>query len=136
VATTRLDERLLASMGMLQAAPVRFEPARDVPNGGVLCALPALLLFGLLRHSRKKFSLPAGFYPLEAIFLAVCFLVLGRIKSLEALRYEPPGEWGRLLGMDRIPEVRTLRAKIELLCRDDKPVREWSSTLGQEWMEA
>ena len=30
--------------------------------------------------------------------------------SLEALRYKSPGEWGRLMGLDRIPEVRTLPA--------------------------
>ena len=109
VATTRLEERLLASLGELQAAPIRFEGAQDVAKGGVLCALPALLALGLLRHSQKHFQLPAGYYPLETIFLSIAFLALGRVASLEALRYEPPGEWGKLLGLDRIPEVRTLR---------------------------
>ena len=136
VATTRLDERLLASLGKLQAAPIRFELVTDVPKGGVLCALPALLVFGLLRHSQKHFSLPAGFYPLETIFLVIAFLALARVKSLEKLRYEPPGEWGKLVGMDRVPEVRTLRAKIELLCQDGEAVCQWSGTLAREWMEA
>lgn len=135
VATTRLEERLLASLGKLQAAPIRFELVTDVPKGGVLCALPALLVFGLLRHSQKHFSLPAGFYPLETIFLAIAFLALARVKSLEKLRYEPPGEWGKLLGLDRIPEVRTLREKIDLLCNDGEQVRQWSGTLAREWME-
>jgi hypothetical protein len=136
VATTRLDDRLLASLGKLQAAPVQFEAVQDVPKGGVLCALPALLVLGLLRHSQKHFKLPAGYYPLETIFLCIAFLALGRVPSFEALRYEPPGEWGKLLGLDRIPEVRTLRAKIELLCEQAPPVREWSGTLAREWMEA
>lgn len=136
VATTRLEERLLASLGQLQAAPIRFEAVADVPKGGVLCALPALLVLGLLRHSQEKFSLPAGYYPLETIFLSVAFLALGRVQSLEALRYEPPGEWGKLLGLDRIPEVRTLRSKIELLCQEGSAVRGWSGTLAREWMEA
>jgi hypothetical protein len=47
VATTRLEERLLASLGELQAAPICFEAVADVPKGGVLCALPALLVLGL-----------------------------------------------------------------------------------------
>ena len=94
MATTRLEERLLASLGQLQAAPIRFEAVSDVPKGGVLCALPALVALGLLRHSRESFSLPAGYYPLETIFLAVAFLALARVPSVEALRYEPPGEWG------------------------------------------
>jgi len=136
VATTRVEERLLASVGQLQAAPIRFEAVDDVPSGGVLCALPALLVLGLLRHTAKSFSLPAGYYPLETIFLVVVFLALARIKSLEALRYQPPGEWGKLLGLDRIPEVRTLREKLEWLCQNGEPVRQWSRTLAQEWMEA
>lgn len=136
MATTRVEERLLASLGKLQAAPIRFEAVSDVPKGGVLCALPALLALGLLRHSPESFSLPAGYYPLETIFLAVAFLALARVPSLEALRYEPPGEWGKLLGLDRIPEVRTLRAKLEVLCEEAKVVREWSGKLAQAWMEA
>ena len=136
MATTRVEERLLASLGELQAAPIRFEAVADVPKGGVLCALPALLALGLLLHSREVFSLPSGYYPLETIFLSISFLALARVASLEALRYEPPGEWGKLLGLDRIPEVRTLRAKLDWLCQQEKPVRDWSGTLAREWMEA
>jgi hypothetical protein len=134
VATTRVEERLLASLGKLQEASIHFESVTDLPKGGVLCAVPALLAFGLLRHS-KNFSLPAGYYPLLSIFLAVALLALARVKSLEALRYELPGEWGKLLGLDRIPEVRTLRQKIEVLSADEKRVFDWSSTLAREWME-
>lgn len=136
MAATRVEERLLASLGQLEAAPIRFEAVSDVPKGGVLCALPALLALGLLRHSRESFSLPAGYYPLETIFLSVAFLALARVPSLEALRYEPPGEWGKLLGLDRIPEVRTLRAKLEVLCEAAQAVRDWSGKLAREWMEA
>lgn len=136
VGATRLEERLLASLGQLQQASIRFESVSDVPNGGVLCALPALLMLGLLRHSQKSFSLPAGYYPLETVFLVIAFVALARIGSVEALRYQPPGEWGKLLGLDRIPEVRTLREKIELLCKDGQQVRQWSGTLAREWMEA
>jgi hypothetical protein len=80
--------------------------------------------------------LPAGFYPLATIFLVIAFLALARVKSLEALRYEPPGEWGKLLGLDRIPEVRTMREKLHLLCQDSLKVVQWSQSLAREWMEA
>jgi len=136
VATTRLEDRIMASLGQLKSASICFQSATDVPNGGVLCALPALLALGLLRHSQKNFSLPPGFYPLESIFLVIAFLALARVKSLEALRYQPPGEWGKLLGLDRMPEVRTLREKIGILCQDGQEVRQWSGTLAREWMEA
>ena len=136
VATTRSEDRLLAALGQLTAAPIRFEAAADIPQGGILCALPALLVLGLLRHQAPYFAWSPGYYPLETIFLAIAFLALGRVPSLEALRYEPPGEWGRLLGLDRIPEVRTLREKLSVLCAEGASVRQWSSTLAREWMEA
>lgn len=41
-ATTRSVQRVAAAMGTLQAAPLVFEAARDIPQGGVLLALPAL----------------------------------------------------------------------------------------------
>jgi hypothetical protein len=134
VATTRSLERVMAAMGLLREVPLQFEVADDVPQGGVLCALPALLAFGLLRHTRERFRLPAGYYPLEIYFLVVSFLALARVGSLEALRYEPPGEWGKLLGLDRVPEVRTLRQKLGQLCQPGGRVQQWSQTLSQEWM--
>ena len=125
----------MAAMGQLDGAPIEFELVDDVPQAGVLCALPALLVFGLLRHTRETFSLPSGYYPIETIFLAQGFLALAGVPSMEAIRYEPPGEWGKLLGLDRIPEVKTLREKISLLCQPDGRAQRWSSTLSREWME-
>lgn len=123
-------------MGVLQEAPLELMAATDVPAGGVLCALPALLLEGLLRHSRKHFALPPGFYPLETIFLVLAFMALARLRSVEALRYAPPGEWGKLVGLDRIPEVLTLRAKLATLCAEPAPAAAWSAALAQDWMRA
>jgi hypothetical protein len=58
-------ERVAAAVGMLEGAPIEFERVADVPDGGVLFGLPALLLCGLLHKSREIFSMPEGFYPLE-----------------------------------------------------------------------
>jgi prepilin-type processing-associated H-X9-DG protein len=125
-----------AAMGMLNGAPIEFELVKDVPEGGVLFALPALLQNGLLAHSREIFSMPEGYYPLESIFLLFGLMVLARIGSLEALRYVAPGEWGKLLGLDRIPEVRTLRGKLSALCSQEGLAQRWSHTLATDWMEA
>jgi hypothetical protein len=104
-------------MGLLDAAPPRFPVACDVPKGGVLLALPALLAVGLLRHTTALYGLPNGFYGITSIFLLLALMALARIKSIEQLRYVAPGEWGNLLGLDRIPEVRTLRQRLEILCQ-------------------
>ena len=135
-ATTRTLERVAASVGLLAAAPLHFERADDVPHGGVLLALPALLAQGLVRHTRDHCALPAGFYPLETIFLTLALLALARCPSLEQARYTAPGEWGRLLGLDRIPEVKTLREKLGVLCAEPGRAAQWSAALAREWMSA
>jgi hypothetical protein len=127
-------DRVAASVGMLNGAAIEFERVQDVPDGGVLLVLPALLLLGLLSKSRENFSMSEGFYPLESIFLVLALMALGRIPSLEALRYEAPGEWGKLIGLDRIPEVRTLRQKITELCAEPGNAQRWSSALAKQWM--
>ncbi len=132
--TTNTLERLAASIGELQAVEPRFTPALDIPYGGVLLALPALLTCGLLKEISSHFQLPKGYYGLESIFLLLAFMALTRIKTIEDLRYCASGEWGKLLGLDRIPEVRTLRNKIKCLSGEGQ-TEAWSAKLCQEWMQ-
>jgi len=135
VGTTNVDDRVAASKGELQAVPPRFEPALDVPNGGVLLALPALLALGLLETTERFFAEPKGYYGLDSLFLLLALMVLTRQPSIESMRYCAPGEWGNLLGLDRIPEVRTLRNKLHFLSREGQP-QQWSAELCRQWMEA
>jgi hypothetical protein len=115
------------------AAPIVFELARDVPQGGVFLALPALLAVRL-RHSPELYSLPAGFHCLGSMFLLLAPMALARIPSPEQLRYVAAGGWGNLLGLDRIPEVRTLREKLKLLCAEAGRAARWNAALAQEWI--
>lgn len=135
-ATTRPLERVAATLGALEAAPIEFEPVADVPNGGVLWALPALLANGLLRHTRDWYVLPKGFYSLESVFLLLVLMALARIKSIEQLRYSAQAEWGKLLGLDRVPEVRTLREKLTTLCDEAGRAARWNTQLAIDWMTA
>ncbi len=59
-------------------------------------------------------------------------LALTGVRSLEGLRQEPPGEWGKLLGLDRIPGVRTMREKIGVLGQGAEATAQWGSQLAQE----
>ncbi len=133
---TRSEERVMAAMGVLTSAPIRFEAAQDVPQGGVLLALPGLIANGLLRYTGELYALPKGFYGIASIFLLLGLMALARIKSIEQLRYVAPGEWGHLLGLDRIPEVRTLREKLEVLCGKAGRAIQWNTLLAREWMRA
>ena len=130
-----VEARIAASLGALTGVAPDFQAALDVPHGGVLFALPALLAVGLLNSTERYFQLPKGYYGLDSLFLLLAFMALARLKSIESVRYAAPGEWGKLLGLDRAPEVRTLRQKIRLLARDEKPTA-WSAELCRHWMTA
>jgi hypothetical protein len=131
---TRSLERVAAAMGALESVAIAFQTNCDVTRGGVLLALPALLAAGLLRYSPEMYQLPNGFYGIDSIFLLLALMALGRVRSLEQLRYQAPGEWGKLLGLDRIPEVRTLREKLKLLCGDLGKALRWNAELAKQWI--
>ncbi len=46
-----------------------------------------------------------------------------------------PGEWGKILGLDRIPEVRTLREKLKILSTQGEGAQ-WGADLCAQWMAA
>ena len=129
-----VEGRMLASAGLMtEAKPVFAEPAHGVAHGGVLAALPMLLRAGLLGAANRLFRLPNGFYGLTTILLFVAFMTLARVRNPEGLRYQAPGEWGAILGLDRCPETKTLRRKIRLLASAEHTVRDWQSALARTW---
>ncbi len=134
-ACTRLDDRTLGAIfGMREGAPAEFTSCLDVPNGGSLCALPALLANGLLSGITKLGEVK-GYYSQTHILLVLAIMCVCRIKTVERLqRHYAPGELGNLLGLDRIPEVRCLRYKMDDLA-GDSAVEEWAASLSRQWME-
>jgi len=133
-ACTRPEERVLASLGMLSGAPTRFEDCRDVSFGGVLCALPALEANGLFEHLEKSFPELNGYYTTLQVVTLLAYMALCRIKTVEQLQYESPGELGKLMGLDRVPEVRCLRKKLTQLSQNDAP-EQWAGLLSQQWLQ-
>ena len=126
-------ERILASVSGTSAT-IKFNEQTDLSCAGVLLSLPALLSNGLLTHS-KDFKLDKVYYSEEIIFLCLAFLSLLRVKNLNQANSIPCGELGRALGLDRIPEVKTLRNRIASFTKKGD-VAEWSKKLSQAWMSA
>ena len=131
---TDAEGRFQASVFKSGPQDPTFCSCLDVPNGGVLLSIPALLNMGLLHHTEKYFHLPNGYYRQDSIFILLAFMALARLKSIESLRYCSPGEWGKLLGLDRIPEAKTLREKVQLLSQNGQ-VSQWGGDLSRDWME-
>jgi hypothetical protein len=134
VAVQRHTERALARLGQLPEAAPQFVAAEAVRYGGALLALPALLALGLLDAGERIYgALKNGFYGLRATLLILSFMALLRLRSPEQLQGHPPGELGVLLGLDRAPEVKTLRRKLwELAARQQ--AAQFSSALTQRWV--
>jgi len=136
VAVKRSQERVLASVGLLKEATPEFEPAEAVAGAGVLLALPALLTEGLIDVGEGVYGkLRNGFFGLRSVLLTLAFMALLRIKTPEQLTEHTPGELGILLGLDRVPEVKTLRRKLrEMGLR--QLARTFTQKLTERWAKA
>ena len=109
----RTVERALARTGGLVAAPPVFTEGAHLPLAGLLLILPALAATGLVEAFEATYGrLRNGFYGLRATLLMLLFLALLRDPRAEGATRIRPADLGRLLGLDRAPEVKTLRRKL------------------------
>jgi len=112
-ASDRTLDRQLAHLGLLDDAAPLFREGTSVPAVGVLLALPCLVESGLFRISRKLYGeIGPAFYGLRTTLLTLLLMALLRIKRPEQLKERDPAAFGRLLGLDRAPEVKTLRRRL------------------------
>ena len=115
-ASDRTFDRQLAYLGLLDDAAPIFRDGSQVPGVGVLLAIPALVQSGLLRISRKLYGeIGPAFYGLRTTLLTLLLMALLRIQRPEHLKEQDPAAFGRLLGLDRAPEVKTMRRKLTRL---------------------
>ena len=134
VAVKRTLERGLA--GKLPEAAPEFQATEAVAGAGVLLALPALLGQGLVEVAQEVLGpLRNGFFGLRSVLLTLAFMALPRIKTPEQLTARAPGELGLLLGLDRAPEVKTLRRKLAEM-GDRGRARLFHQRLAERWAEA
>ena len=114
-ADRRMD-RLLACLGGLEDAAPLFGTAAAVPRAGVLLAVAALIQTGVFECARDIYgTLGPAFYGLRTSLMTMLLMALLRIKRPEALKEHSPSALGRVLGLDRVPEVKTLRRKLARL---------------------
>ncbi len=127
-----LDRVLSSKTGV--PSPVEFKGQIDLHQAGVLLSLPALLANGLLKYE-DDFYPDTGYYSLSSVFISLAYLALLRIKTLAQSSSIPSGELGKAMGLDRIPEVKTLRERIALFCQK-ADIEHWGRKLSKDWLES
>ena len=129
-------ERALARFGLIPAAPPVFTGCARAPLAGLLLGLPALAGTGLLDTAHTVYGeLPNGFYSLDTMLCESVFrALLGQARAEGAARIDPPA-LGRVLGLDRAPEVKTIRRKIGLLAEAGK-AGDWIAAMAARHVAA
>lgn len=133
-AADRSGERAWARTGLLECAAPVFAPAARVPLVGLFLALPALENTGLLACSKEVFgALANGFYGLDTILTGAVFQALAGEPRAEGTTRIDPVAMGRVLGLDRAPELKNLRRKMGALagCFAKTPEACSTNTLSQ-----
>ncbi|MGH8574813.1 MAG: putative transposase, partial [Gammaproteobacteria bacterium] len=88
----------------------------SLPLAGALVILPALAATGLVGAAAGLYATGrAAFYGLRSLLLATVFACLLGEPRAEGLTRVDPTDVGRLLGLDRAPEVKTMRRRMEAL---------------------
>jgi prepilin-type processing-associated H-X9-DG protein len=131
----RAAERVMARFGLIESAPPVFTACGRAPLAGLLLALPALAATGLAKTAHEVYGgLPNGFYSLDTMLCEGVFrALLGEARAQAAAGIDP-GALGRVLGLDRAPEVKTIRRKIGLLAKAGK-AGDWIAAMARRHVE-
>jgi hypothetical protein len=129
-------ERALAAFRLIPYAPPVFTACARAPLAGVLLALPALAGTGLLDTARAGYgaTFPNGFYSLDTMLCEGVFrALLGEARAEGATRIDPVA-LGRVLGLDRAPEVKTIRRKIKYLAEAGR-AGDWIAAMARRHVQ-
>jgi hypothetical protein len=94
--------------------------------------LPFLIETGLFSFQKHYQELKKGYYYINFIIQLLAFMYLCRIKNPEQLKGVSPGEFGKLLGVDRVPEAKCLRSKLKQICNQEQ-ASNWNKQLAAQW---
>lgn len=116
VPAPRGPERAAARAGVLSAAVPVFTGCARVPLAGLFLAFPGLERTGLLGAAAEVFAdAPGGFYGRDTMLIEGVLRALAGQPLAEGASRIDPVALGRVLGMDRAPEVKTIRRRIAAL---------------------
>ena len=111
-------------MGKLDDATPVFRSGARVPAAGVLLAIPALVDSGVFDIADEVYgNIGPAFYGLRTTIVTMLLMALLRIKRPEGLKTRSPAALGRVLGLDRAPEVKTVRRKIAQLAAFERAAK-------------
>ncbi len=106
----------MAHLGLLMDARPIFRNGARIPGAGVLLAIPAIVQSGVIASAKETYGgIGPAFYGLRTTIVFLVVMALLRIKRPEGLKERSPGDLGRIIGLDRSPEVKTIRRKLSRL---------------------
>jgi len=109
-------DRALARAGVLDDAAPVFGTQRNVRSAGLLLGIPILVVHGVFADAVRIFgNIGPAFYGIRNVVATLLLMFLARINRPEHLKEHSPRELGAVLGLDRAPEMKTLRRKIRRL---------------------
>ena len=112
----RSGDRFMAYIGLLNDAMPQFASGKRLPCAGVLLALPAIVQSGVVECAREVYGcIGPAFFGLRTTMVTLVLMALLRIRHPENLKEHPPVYIGRVIGLDRAPEVKTIRRKLTRL---------------------
>lgn len=123
-------DRALTALGLIEEAPVEFQSAEGVPNAGALLGLALLAETHLLEEARAVYGrLNNGWYGLRSLVWTLVMMALVRIQRPEHIKNHDPASLGRVLGLPRAAEVKTIRRKLNEIAQRGQAA-EWHRRLA------
>jgi hypothetical protein len=117
----RTADRMAAYLGFIEDAPPIFAPCPHVKGAGALLAIALFASSGFLENAQTIYrTMGPAFYGLRGFFLTLFCMAVLRVKNPEQINKSNPLFIGRLLGLDRVPAVKTLRRKLRALAARKK----------------
>lgn len=109
-------DRTLARLGYIEDAEPLFPQSQRIENAGIFLALASHSMNSFSAVAKKVYvSFGAAFYGIRSVFLMLVMMALLRIKNSEQLGRYNPEKLGVILGLDRAPDVKTVRRKLGTL---------------------